>query len=288
MVVYAALITALLFVSINALQYGSHRRAPRTLRSSRTKENSKEKKLRESHSLHRWRLGMSLNSEGRGDNEREFENVQEQIAAMLKDMEVRDSFTETSSLTSSPVTETEIADKRNNVVLAVSSALFALALFVYQKTSPVSAVGLLRAMEADSTPINVAVCSGKPTVVEFYANWCENCKVMAPAMREMEFSYNERVNFITVDGSNPKNSELVQRFHVDGIPHLAFLGPQSEFKTALIGAVPKSILVSEINALVANDELPYLGFDAFEDSKDGDKNKNFYPLTGDNNSNICK
>lgn len=42
---------------------------------------------------------------------------------------------------------------------------------------------------------------------------------------------------------------LVKRFRVDGIPHIAFLTPDAEVKTALVGAVPKSLLQEEVSAL---------------------------------------
>lgn len=43
---------------------------------------------------------------------------------------------------------------------------------------------------------------------------------------------------------------LVNAFRVDGIPHMAFVTETAEVKTALIGQVPKNILVSEIEALI--------------------------------------
>lgn len=120
----------------------------------------------------------------------------------------------------------------------------------------------------------VAVCNGKPTIIDFYADWCESCKVMAPSMRSVETQYKDRINFISVDGSNSKNGEfwatprfsrsrsmslitsflftadLVKMFRVDGIPHLAFIGSDQEVKTALVGSVPKPILKDQITALL--------------------------------------
>ena len=43
---------------------------------------------------------------------------------------------------------------------------------------------------------------------------------------------------------------MVDAFKVDGIPHIAFLDPSNEVKTALVGAVPKQILDKEISSLV--------------------------------------
>jgi hypothetical protein len=43
---------------------------------------------------------------------------------------------------------------------------------------------------------------------------------------------------------------MVRRFRVDGIPHIAFIDPKNEVKTALVGAVPKKILDQDVVALL--------------------------------------
>jgi thiol-disulfide isomerase/thioredoxin len=65
----------------------------------------------------------------------------------------------------------------NKKLLAGGSALFASLLFLYQSVQPVSNVAILKVMERDSVPMNIAFCNGKPTVIDFYADWCINCKV---------------------------------------------------------------------------------------------------------------
>ena len=45
-------------------------------------------------------------------------------------------------------------------------------------------------------------------------------------------------------------ADMVKRFRVDGIPHLAFIDSNLEVKTALVGAVPKPILKDQILALL--------------------------------------
>jgi thiol-disulfide isomerase/thioredoxin len=149
--------------------------------------------------------------------------------------------------------------------IALGSTLLGCCLFFFQPAQSVSGVALLHAMEKDSIGMNEALCNGKPTLVEFYADWCESCKALAPTMRAMEFKYKNEVNFITVNGVNPDNVELVSAFGVDGIPHMAFIDKNTAVLTALIGAVPEKMLSSEINALVKAEPLPYLGYDAFGD-----------------------
>lgn len=147
--------------------------------------------------------------------------------------------------------------------IAVCSTFLGAALYFFQPAQTVSGVELLHTMEKESVSLKEAVCNGKPTLVEFYADWCESCKVLAPTMRAMEFKYKNDVNFITVNGVDPKNANLVSGFGVDGIPHVAFITKDAKVLTALVGAVPGSMLNSEISALAMNKDLPYEGYDAF-------------------------
>eukprot|EP00904_Undaria_pinnatifida_P006117 jgi/Undpi1/2635/HiC_scaffold_13.g06014.m1 len=159
-------------------------------------------------------------------------------------------------------------EKSRNIKIAFGSFLSAVGLFFFQHSviAPAQAnpVILLRAMETSSAPLATALTNGKPTVVDFYADWCENCKVMAPSMREIEEQFKNQINFVVVDGSAEKNFDLVDAFRVDGIPHLAMVNANGEVETAIIGTVPKNVVVDDIKALLADRPLPYQGFDMFE------------------------
>ncbi|CBN79979.1 thioredoxin-like protein [Ectocarpus siliculosus] len=159
-------------------------------------------------------------------------------------------------------------EKARNTKIAFGSFLSAVGLFFFQHAAiaPAQAnpVVLLRAMETSSAPLATALTNGKPTVVDFYADWCENCKAMAPSMREIEEQFKNQINFVVVDGSAEKNYDLVDAFRVDGIPHLAMVNGNGEVETAIIGAVPKDVVVDDIKALLAGRPLPFKGFDMFE------------------------
>lgn len=75
---------------------------------------------------------------------------------------------------------------------------------------------------------------------------------------------------------------LVSAFHVDGIPHFAFVNSRAEVETALVGGVPSAILDAELSALAEGKTLPYAGYDAFASSgnnKDDDDDKARRTLT---------
>ena len=154
--------------------------------------------------------------------------------------------------------------------IAVASSLLAAAFFFVQHNSAdTTGVALLRKMEAESVQLPTALCSGKPTLVEFFAPWCESCKESAPGVRALELQYRDRVNFVAIDGSDISNANLVSLFRVDGIPHFAFIDADTTVQTSLVGAVPKQIVREELEALMSKQPLPYEGFDAFATSTEG-------------------
>eukprot|EP01038_Epipyxis_sp_PR26KG_P007431 gene7431-10127_t len=169
--------------------------------------------------------------------------------------------------------------KLQKKTIAVISSIVGCLLFSFQHSQPVSGVTLLKAMERDSVPVEAALCNGKPTLIEFYADWCESCKATAPSMRALELKFRKDINFLTIDGVNKRNSALVDKFRVDGIPHLAFIDRNTEVKTALVGAVPSKIVNEDLLALLKDQPLPYEGYDAFE-------GESHFPFN--NEAKICK
>lgn len=154
--------------------------------------------------------------------------------------------------------------RRVNLGLAVASPVVAASLFFAQRSSllGIDPVGLLGKMEAQSPTLPVALANGRPTVVDFYAPWCESCKVSAPGMYRLERLYAEKVNFVVMNGDDARNAGMVQRFGVDGIPHLALISADRKLVGTLIGEVPEAVLESNLRALAAGAALPYASTNA--------------------------
>ena len=141
-------------------------------------------------------------------------------------------------------------NRSRNVAVAVSSFAFAVLNYAYQFAHPTTAVQILLAMEGKSAPLSVIGNNGKPTLIDFWAPWCSNCRVSAPTLRAIEIEYGDRVNFVLVDADLRENWPLIQLFGVDAIPHLAIVDGNGDVETALVGPVSRNVLRADIDALL--------------------------------------
>lgn len=89
--------------------------------------------------------------------------------------------------------------------------------------------------------------SDKPVVVDFWAEWCGPCRMVAPIISELADEYQGKAKIGKVDvDSNPGISA---RFGIRNIPTILFI-KNGEVADKQVGAVPKSVLASKIDALL--------------------------------------
>ena len=88
----------------------------------------------------------------------------------------------------------------------------------------------------------VALGNGKPTVFEFYADWCEVCKSMAPAISSLDKDYKGKIDIVMLNVDNAQWEEYIDQFDVNGIPKLAFFDQYGKLKTTSIGGKSKEEL----------------------------------------------
>ena len=147
-------------------------------------------------------------------------------------------------------------NKLKGLVIAFVAIALAVSLALGIKLQPPAAT--LEAQAEAAVPLTVALENGRPTLMEFYADWCTSCQAMAEDLRQIKQSYGDRLNFVMLNVDNGKWLPEVLKYRVDGIPHFVFLDDTGEAIAETIGEQPRSILEADLDALLARNDLPYI------------------------------
>ena len=76
----------------------------------------------------------------------------------------------------------------------------------------------------------------KPCLIDFYADWCGPCKMVAPILEELHGEYDGKLNIYKVDTEDQQ--ELAAMFGIQSIPSLLFVPKEGQPQMAM-GALPK-------------------------------------------------
>jgi thioredoxin 1 len=101
---------------------------------------------------------------------------------------------------------------------------------------------------SDDTFEQEVVKSDIPVLVDFWADWCAPCKIIAPIVEQLAIEFDGKVKFAKVDvDSNPKAATT---YGIRGIPTLLIFNGGSPVDQ-VVGAVPKAVLKRRLEEAVA-------------------------------------
>lgn len=83
----------------------------------------------------------------------------------------------------------------------------------------------------------------KPALIDFYADWCGPCKMVAPVLEELSEEYKDQINIYKINTESEQ--ELAAAFGIQSIPSLLFI-PMGEKPQMAMGALPKQQLEQAI------------------------------------------
>jgi len=112
-------------------------------------------------------------------------------------------------------------------------------------------------MARRSPPLSEALADGRPTLVEFYADWCESCLAMVPAMEDLERRH-PGLDMVLLNVDNPVWEPQLLRWQVNGIPHLELFGADGQDRGQAIGRRQPQELEQLALALETGEALPDL------------------------------
>jgi thioredoxin 1 len=104
------------------------------------------------------------------------------------------------------------------------------------------------ALEVNDTNFDeVVLKSDKPVMVDFWAEWCGPCRMIAPFVEEMSKEFEGKALVVKCDVDNSPG--ISTKFGIRNIPTVLFF-KDGKVADKQIGAVPKTNFVAKLNALV--------------------------------------
>ena len=104
------------------------------------------------------------------------------------------------------------------------------------------------ALKVTDATLDEVLNSGKPVVLDFWAEWCGPCRMVGPIIDELAQEYEGKVVIGKVD--TEENDETTSKFGIRNIPTILFF-KNGELVDKQVGAAQRSALVEKIENLLA-------------------------------------
>lgn len=103
------------------------------------------------------------------------------------------------------------------------------------------------ALAINKTNFEEVLASGKPVVIDFWAEWCGPCRMIAPIVDELATEYGDKVVIGKCDVE--ENDDITVKYGVRNIPTILFL-KNGELVDKQVGACSKDALKEKIEKLL--------------------------------------
>lgn len=92
--------------------------------------------------------------------------------------------------------------------------------------------------------------TAKPKIYEFYADWCEPCKMLKPVMAKLKAEYGDRVEFAAINVDDKVNAEMLEQYDVSPIPTVIFMNTEDQVVGYSIGFGGEKTVQKEVQKLL--------------------------------------
>ena len=133
---------------------------------------------------------------------------------------------------------------------------------------------LLKSFGELSVDPEIAFKNDKPTFLEFYVEWCEVCKEMAPKISALKEDYENEINFVFLNVDNQKWSKYIRKFEVNGIPQVNLFNKKGNLISTFIGKQEEIKIRNYIDKLEREEDSPAKILNAeFSEIKENNNNE---------------
>ena len=136
---------------------------------------------------------------------------------------------------------------KKNIVIIIFILIISL-FFIFKNEIFKSSI-ILKNLGNESIDPEMALINKKPTFIEFYAEWCEVCKKMAPDIFSLKDEFEKDINFVFLNVDNPKWEKYISKYKVSGIPQINILDSEGNLRDTFIGLQDEQIIKNVIKKL---------------------------------------